>query len=347
MNELRRDPITETWVIIATERAKRPSDFGSVEEAHRPGPCVFCEGRESETPPEIWAKRASGAPNSAGWSVRVLPNKFAALRIEGEVNKRGEGIYDKMNGIGAHEVLVETPLHSGTLVTLPMEAVVEILKAYQLRVDDLRKDKRFKYVQVFKNYGSAAGASLDHPHSQIIALPVTPRWVKEELQAARRYYSLKERCLFCDISAQEAADPNHRVAVENEGFIALLPFASRFPFETWILPRRHRADFTTCEESELWQLADVLTTVLRGLKQAINDPPYNYVLHTASIRRARQGYWDTIDDDYHWHIEIIPRLTKLAGFEWGTGFYINPTPPEIAADILRGAAYGEEPEGEG
>ena len=335
MPELRKDPISDTWVIISTERGKRPSDFGSVRQMRRTESCAFCEGHEAETPPEIRAIRPNGGPpNSPGWKVRVIPNKFAALRIEGELGRRGDGVYDWMNGIGCHEVIVETPRHDEQIIDFSDEHLALVLDTYRERILDLRNDQRLKYVQVFKNYGQVAGASLEHAHSQVIGLPVTPRWFKQELQNARFYYGLKERCLFCDILRQEA-EQRRRYVYESDAFFAFCPYASRFPFEIWLLPKQHSCDFTEQDSSQLLELARALRAVLLLLNLAVEDPPYNWVLHTASILRPRAGYWDTIREDFHWHIEIIPRLTKMAGFEWGTGFYINPTPPEQAAAFLR------------
>ncbi len=276
------------------------------------------------------AFRDNGAPpNSPGWSLRVVPNKFPALRIEGELDREGEGIYDKMNGIGAHEVVIETPQHSETLSTLPLRGVENVLWAYQERIVDLRRDKRLRYVLVFKNYGSAAGASLEHSHSQIIALPIVPTRVREEIEGSKIYFLYKDRCVYCDIIRQELRQ-RRRVIAENNGFVSIAPFASRFPFETWILPKIHQPSYEQMEGSFYGQAAEILSDTLRRLKQVLDDPPYNYIIHTSSFPEQDRDY-------YHWHIEIMPKLTKVAGFEWGTGFYINPTPPEEAAEYLREA----------
>lgn len=330
MPELRKDPIYGRWVIIATERSRRPSDFAPEERKSVGGFCPLCEGNEDRTPPEVLAFRENGTPpNSPGWLLRVVPNKFPALRIEGELDREGEGIYDKMNGIGAHEVVVETPYHHETLSTLPLKAVENVLWAYRERIIDLRRDDRLRYVMVFKNYGSAAGASLEHAHSQIIALPIVPTRVREEIDGAKNYFLYKDRCVFCDIIRQELRQRN-RVITENNGFISIAPFASRFPFETWILPKTHQPSYELTEAPSYGQAAEILSDTLRKLKQVLDDPPYNYIIHTSSFPEQDRDY-------YHWHIEIIPKLTKVAGFEWGTGFYINPTPPEEAAEYLREA----------
>jgi UDPglucose--hexose-1-phosphate uridylyltransferase len=330
MPELRKDPVHGRWVIIATERSRRPSDFAQEERRSVGGFCPLCEGNEDRTPPEVLAFRENGAlPNSPGWSLRVVPNKFPALRIEGDLDREGEGIYDKMNGIGAHEVVVETPHHSETLSTLPLKNVENVLWAYRERMVDLRRDHRLRYVMVFKNYGSAAGASLEHTHSQIIALPIVPTRVREEIEGAKNYFLYKDRCVFCDIIRQELRQRS-RVITENSGFVSIAPFASRFPFETWILPKAHQTSYELMENSIYGQAAEILSDTLRRLRQVLDDPPYNYIIHTSSSPEQDRDY-------YHWHIEIMPKLTKVAGFEWGTGFYINPTPPEEAAEYLREA----------
>ena len=290
------------------------------------------------TPPEVLAWRpANSAPNTAGWDVRVIPNKFPALISEGEVNRTGIGIYDMMSGVGAHEVMVETPDHFATMGDMEVSQIEKVLWAYKERITAIESDPRFRYVLVFKNYGKAGGASLNHPHSQLIATPITPRYVKMELQNSRKYFQEKERCLFCDLIRQELG-VGDRLVYENEFFVAFTPFASRFPFETWIFPRQHHAQFQEAAEEERMQLAVCLKDVMLRLKNTLSDPPYNYVLHTTPNPVPRPGkpaYWGTLKLDFHWHIEIIPRLTSQAGFEWGSGLYINPMSPEQAAKFLR------------
>jgi UDPglucose--hexose-1-phosphate uridylyltransferase len=341
MPELRKDPISDRWVVISSERGKRPSDFklpSVAEEAGTGEGCPFCEGNETKTPPEITAWRKPGTlPNTPGWDIRVVSNKFPALTIEGDINRTGMGVFDMMSGIGAHEVIMETPRHDLNIPDLDDGQVEKVLWAYKQRILDLGKDKRFRYVLVFKNYGKAAGASLAHPHSQLIATPITPRYVKLELSRSREYFLEKERCIFCDIIRQELGS-GERVIYENEYFVVIAPFASRFPFEIWVLPRRHEFGFQLLPDEERLLLAQCLKEILKRLRKTLNDPPYNYVLHTSPNPIPRPGkpdYWGTIEYDYHWHIEIIPRLTKMAGFEWGSGLYINPTAPEEAAKYLR------------
>jgi UDPglucose--hexose-1-phosphate uridylyltransferase len=329
MSELRKDPVLGRWVIISTERRRRPSDFEP--EVRRPtgGFCPLCEGNEDKTPPEIVAFRNDGTPpNTPGWSLRVVPNKFPALRIEGDLGREGDGIYDKMNGIGAHEVVIETPRHSETLITLPLKAVENILRAYRERIVDLRRDRRFQYVLVFKNHGAAAGASLEHPHSQLIALPIVPKRVREEVEGAKNYFQYKDRCVFCDVIRQELQQRS-RVVSENEFFVSVTPFASSSPFETWILPKVHHPNFGFMESLPVPEAAQILQETLYRMDRVLDNPPYNYIIHSSPYPEVDRDY-------YHWHIEIIPKLTKMAGFEWGTGFFINPTPPEEAAEYMRG-----------
>ena len=336
MPELRKDPIIGRWVIIATERGKRPDQFAPPPQGPVEGKCPFCQGNEKQTPPEIFAIRnSSSSENGPGWQVRVVSSIKPILRIEGDLDRRGKGIYDMMNGIGAHEVVIENHEHIDNIADLPLEQIDNVLSVYIHRIIDLGKDDRFKYVLLFKNYGWAAGGGrIKHSRSQLIATPATPKRVKEELVGARRYFDYHERCIFCDIVRQEI-QMKDRLIIDVDGFIAIAPFASRFPFEVWILPKNHSCDFVTLSDTHRSDLAKILKIVLLKLKIGLNDPPFNYILHTAPFRRPKAGYWKTIKQDYHWHIEIMPRLTRVAGFEWGTGFYICPLPPKDAAKFLR------------
>jgi UDPglucose--hexose-1-phosphate uridylyltransferase len=267
----------------------------------------------------------------------VVPNKFPALHSDGEVHATGEGIYDRIDGVGAHEVVIESPDHFAGLGTLPAAHVGEVLVAYRERLLALRKDPRIEYVLIFKNHGVAAGASLEHPHSQLIATPILPELVAEELEGAMRYFRMKERCVWCDIVRQERRDGT-RLVLEEEGFVAVAPYASRFPYETCILPTAHRASFESLPPDEVDALARLLRELVARLGRLFADPPYNFALHTAPLR-------ETDPDHFHWHLELMPKLTRLAGFELGTGFFINPTPPEDAARFLRqaGRAPGAVP----
>ena len=338
MSELRKDPVTGRWVIIATARGKRPSDFPQDVKENKSIPnCPFCPGNEALTPPEIYALRPDeSGKDKEGWKVRVVPNKFPALGIDAPLTKKGVGIYDQMSGFGAHEVIIESTDHVKTIEDLSVEQIRNIITVCQDRIEDLHKDIRFRYVLLFKNEGDQAGASLSHPHSQLIATPITPKRVKEELVGAEAYYRQKERCVYCDmISHEQEAKP--RIVYENEHFIVFCPFASRFPFEMILLPKHHELNFHE-SRAHVIEMSQCLKAIMEKLDNVLNHPQYNYVFHTAPNLFARRGYWKTIHEDYHWHLEVIPRLTKVAGFEWGTGFYINPTPPEDAAKYLREAA---------
>lgn len=328
MSELRRDPIIGRWVIISTERGKRPSDFPKHEDNNLGKPCPFCPGNESLTPSEILAYGEPGRHrNTSGWWLRVIPNKFPALSVEGTLNRHGEGMYDKMNGLGAHEVIIETPDHTKGLADLSDKHVEDVIWAYRDRIMDLKRDIRMEYALIFKNCGHAAGATVAHSHSQLIATPIVPKRVREEINGAKSYYEYKERCVFCDIIKQEMA-LGTRIVAENEDFVALCPFASRFPFEVWVLPKIHDSDFEDIQKHGAVNMASILKNVLNKMKNVLDNPPYNFIVHNAPLREDRLPH-------YHWHIEIIPKLTSVAGFEWGTGFYINPTPPEEAAKFLR------------
>ncbi len=334
MPELRKDPVVGRWVIISTERSKRPRDvlILSQKNSISQPTCDFCQHPQDY--PEIFTLRDS--TNQQRWHVRVVPRKNHILRIEGEINRRAYGIYDVMNGIGAHELVIETPEHINNIADLSVEHIDKLLSVYALRIRDLEKDERLRYVLIYKNYGGAnQPGSILHSRSNIIALPINPKRVKEKLSGAKKYYNYHERCIFCDIIHQEKQQ-KVRIVDENEDFIAICAFASRFPFEMWILPKKHLCDFYLMEPAHYRSLSTILKRVLLKIKIGLNDPPYSWVFFTAPFRKKkRPGYWMTLEEDFHWHIEIIPQLTKVAGFEWGTGFYINPMLPEDAADFLR------------
>jgi len=330
MAELRRDPITGRWIIVQTENPDAPSDY-----VYEPnvikgeGECPFCYGSESMTPPEIEVCREpSTNPNTPGWGVRVVANRFPALHIEGELGRRGVGIYDMSNGVGAHEVLIETPYHFKDFPELTDREVALVFSMAIRRSLDLMRDKRFKYIMIFKNYGHEAGASIEHPHSQIIALPMVPKNVMEEIKGAQNYFDYRERCLFCDILLQEKEEKK-RIVAENEHFLAFCPYVSRFPFEIWVMPKVHNGYFCNMPEHERLPLASIMRAVVAKTKKVFPNMAYNFIIHSSPVNgdSAERG-------DYHWHIEFIPKLTRIAGFEWGTGFYMIPTPPEAAAEYL-------------
>ncbi len=327
MPDLRKDPIVGRWVIVAKSRAKRPHDFDSTPRRRRSKFCPFCEGHEDKTPDEIIAYREAGSqPNREGWRVRVVPNKFPALEIEGDLDKRGEGMYDRMQGVGAHEVIIESPRHLISTSELSESQIREVLWVYRDRLVDLKKDPRFVYGMIFKNVGAAAGASLEHTHSQLIVTPIVPINVWEEMTGSLEFHNYRGRCVYCDMIQQELAHEK-RIVLDTPGFVAFCPFASRFPFETWILPKTHASHYENIQKNEVDELSGVMRQVIGKIEAALDQPAYNYIIHTAPFDTQELGH-------YHWHIEIMPSLTKAAGFEWGTGFYINPVPPEDAAMFL-------------
>ncbi|MBN1946877.1 MAG: galactose-1-phosphate uridylyltransferase [Bradymonadales bacterium] len=338
MPELRKDPVTGRWIIVSKERSVRPIEF-VIPQSNRKF-CPFCPGNESSTPPALLTfPRTPGDSWAEGWGVRVVPNQYPALRVEGNLDRSGEGVYDRMNGVGAHEVIIESHLHSAHLAELPIADLQNVLKAYRIRMLDLQRDLRLKYLMVFKNHGALAGATLSHPHSQLIALPVVPHSVQEEMSGARRFYEYRDRCIFCDIIQQEIRD-GRRVIFESDRYLCIAPFASRFPFEVWVLPKAHVPDFESSSDEDLRGLAEALRQALGRLFVELHDPPFNYLIHSKPPREDGGSY-------YHWHLEITPTLRQqVAGFELGSGFYINPTPPEEAAQCLRKAdlsRIGETP----
>ncbi len=327
MPDLRKDPIVGRWVIIATDRAKRPQDFRRDDNVQLGGFCPFCETNEDKTPPEIMAYREphSGV-NNRGWRVRVVPNKFPALQVEGALDKRGDGIYDLMNGVGAHEVIIECPHHEYSMSRLSVENIREVLWVYRDRLVDLKRDPRLVHGLIFKNVGALAGASLEHSHSQLIVTPVVPISVWEEMTGSLEFYNYRGRCIYCDMIQQELATGS-RVVLDTPSFVVFCPFASRFPFETWVLPKQHSSHYENIPRQGVEEMGVVLKTILSKLELALDTPPYNYIIHTAPFDTKEIPH-------YHWHLEIIPRLTRIAGFEWGSGFYINPVLPEKAAAFL-------------
>lgn len=326
MPEFRRDPITRRWTIIATDRALRPKDFQVEAEAPPAAKhCPFCAGNEHLTPPAI----ATLGPADA-WKARVVPNKFPALRIEGALNSRPEGVFDYMNGVGAHEVIIESPEHSFCLHALPQAHLVDVLELYRDRMADLQKDPRFKFSLLFRNHGAAAGASIAHGHAQLIALPIVPQQVSEQLDGAERYWAFRNRNAFEDLVRQELED-GRRLVHTNDDFVVVAPYASRMPFELWIVPRFHTTRYEALEAHHFESLAQSLSQALGRLDRGLGRPAYNFIIHSAPYA-LKDVPW------YRWHIQIRPRLTQVAGFEWGTGLHINPTAPEEAAEFLRGVS---------
>ena len=329
MPEIRKDPVTGRAVIIAAERAKRPRHDNASHES----PCPFCAGNEEMTPPEVFAYRdAESSPDAPGWSVRVVPNKYPALVTEGVGSPDRRGVYESTAGLGVHEVIIESPAHVTNVAVLDEKQLAAILRVYRGRMLDLRKDERWRSILVYKNQGASAGATLEHVHSQLIALPETPEQLRAEIAGARRYFEANGRCLFCEMIRQDT-EGGARLVAEHDRWVALCPYAARFPFEIWILPKLHAPFFERSADSELADLAHCLRDTLARLNQALDHPPFNYLIHSHP--------WDGAETShYHWHIEILPKLVQVAGFEWGSGMFINPVAPEEAARLLRQVAFG-------
>ncbi len=346
MYELRKDPLLGRWVIVAKDSTMRPDDYFSysskaeqkAEQFSNEDKCLLCSGHEDSTPSEILAYREPKTePNSPGWWTRVFPYQYPVLKVEGDLNRQGVGMYDKMNGIGAHEIIVESPEHNKTPEDMDITQMERVILTYRDRISDLEKDCRLRYILIYKDHGSTFsvnGPRSLHPHSQLIATPVIPKKIKEELDGAKSYYDYKERCIFCDI-VKEEIKIGSRIVEERGSFIAFCPFAPLSPFEIWIMPKRHSCSFTEIKNEEAIDLAGILRSVLLKIGDVLNRPDYSYTLHTAPNRIPRGGHWHTLGDDFHWHLEILPRITKPAGFEWGGGFYVIPTPPEESARYLR------------
>jgi UDPglucose--hexose-1-phosphate uridylyltransferase len=328
MPELRQEPVTKKWVVIATERSKRPSDFPVRQKTRKGGSsCPFCKGNEDKTPPEVMSFREAGTkPDTPGWWIRVVPNKFPALDPQATGSPKHD-FYLTLPGSGVHEVLIESPEHDSSLEKHSLQQVNEIFRAWRARYQALINHETIRYVQIFKNEGAVAGASLEHPHSQLIATPIIPPVIAEELQGAQEYYGERGNCLYCEMIEREQRE-KIRIVIENNDFLAFCPYASRFPFETWIIPKQHQAGFEAIDDRMLQSLSEIVQGTLQRLTGSLNNAPYNMVLHAAPA-----GYSDV--QFYHWHLEILPRLTIVAGFEWGTGIIINPTPPEAAAQYLQ------------
>lgn len=331
MSEFRKDPVTGRWVIIASEREKRPGHFGARNRSARPGPCPFCAGNEAMTPPEVWAQREGHTrPNTPGWRVRVVPNKYPALANRGRWSGRNDGLYESWQGLGVHEVIIESPNHVVNIGALSAAHFADILRAYRDRMRDLERDTRWGYVLLYKNQGEHAGATLKHIHSQLVALPTVPKEAVDELSGAKRHYESTGRCIYCAIIETEFYS-GERLVAASESFVALCPFAARFAYEIWILPKNHAAAFEQSSDLDIVALAHLLRETVTRLNRALDNPPFNFFVHTMPVHETPSAH-------YHWHIEILPQLSRAAGFEWGTGSHMNSVAPEDAARLLRDAA---------
>ncbi|MEJ5172407.1 MAG: DUF4921 family protein [Hydrogenothermaceae bacterium] len=339
-SELRYDYINDRWALISIERSRRPHDY-TVSIYEEPttdlSKCPFEYGNEDKTPPEVFAIRPDGSlPNTPGWKVRVFPNKYPALRLENEKKREGDGFFEKIGGFGAHEVIVETPDHFKHIQDFNQEEHFYMFFTFRERIKALYQDVRIGYVHIFKNHGKEAGKSLVHSHSQLIALPTIPTKIETQIKQSKKYFKEKERCYLCDEIKAEIKE-NKRVVYENGKFIAYCPYGSLFPFQVRIAPKFHSHDFSAVSDSDLRELSECMEYIVKKLHKALINPPFNFVINTSPPVRenpVNPDYFYGIRQFYHWHIEILPRITTLAGFELGTDIYINPTPPEEAAKFL-------------
>lgn len=338
MHELRKDPITGNWVVVL-DYALGPGDYARPEEAPPgEGQCLLCPGREAETGPETAAARpGGGGPDAPGWLVRAVRSPRPILEPRGELGRKGLGLYDRMNAAGASEIIIESPEHGSSPEDLDAGQMGRVLEVYKNRVSEMEKDPKIRYVLIHKSAGRRAGAAYAHPHSTVLGTPVIPRSIKHELDGAKSYYAYKERCVFCDIMDEETRQGS-RVIAETGGFLVFCPFAPRFAFEFWVMPRAHSCAFQEIGADETAELGALLGEVLRKMRSALGEPSYCLSLHTAPNRMPRRGHWHTLGDDYHWHMEVAPRLPGLPGVETGSReISVLATSPEDAAKFIREA----------
>jgi UDPglucose--hexose-1-phosphate uridylyltransferase len=328
VSEIRRDIIIGRSIIIASNRAKRPKNFKNKDEIKGSNDCPFCNGFREDILLEVIDQNPSSIEGKNSWRVRVVDNKFPTLKSTGKLTEYNHGFFQKMNGIGQAEVLIESMKHNSSLGSNSLDHTIGIITALKLRYEQLAKDNRLKYIQIFKNFGAKAGASLEHPHWQIIGIPIVPLMVKEELEGVNKYYKQHHNCVYCDMIRYELAD-NQRVIKENEFFIAINPYASRYPFETWIIPRTHQHNFSDISKKEINALAIILRDMIKSFEVGFKDLSYNILLRTAPLALKNQ-------QGYHWHLQILPRLNIQAGFELATAIFVNPVPPELATEELKG-----------
>jgi len=326
MSQFRKDPFSDRWVIFAEGRERRPNEYEQTAGRRRDARCPFCVGHEVDTPPAIHTYRSNGQRDDE-WLVRVVPNMYPALVPRGTAEPSANGLYQTCAAVGAHEVIVETPRHVASFTELTDAEARCLLLAYRDRILVHGRAGHLKYALVFKNVGPAAGASLEHAHSQVVATPMIPPELQRELTAAERLYKAHGQCFFCRVIADELTHATRLVA-QSDRFVAICPYASRMPYELWVLPREHSSKFESQDPTALAELADFLRLNLGKLESRHRQFAYNYFIHT--------GPFDTPHlNHYHWHIEVFPRLTTTAGLEWGAGYFINPVLPEHAAAIMR------------
>lgn len=332
--ELRRDPVTGGWVVMDHE--PRRDDFEGGRAAGLPATqagaatvdCVFCEGHEGGAGREILAWRDGTAANTPGWAVRVVPSQHPVLRIEAGQERRADGLYQSRDGLGAHEVVIETPRHDEALQAMTAEGVWRVLWAWRTRMQDLKRDARFAAIVAFKNHGPLAGARMAHAHSQLVAYPFVPPALDERVRGAASHFDATGRCVFCDIVEREMHE-HARVVADTADVVALAPYASRAPFEVSILPRAHVARFEDASDAVLRAVAAMLKDMLTRIDWALERPAFNLVLQSAPV--GAEGV------SFHWHLQIVPRVGRIGGLEWAGGIPRNPVSPERAVAALRAA----------
>lgn len=334
MNELRREPLLGRWVAVLGY-SMRPEEYSLPIESPSGGLCFLCPDGEGQKG-EVY----SSGDESGNWGVKVVAASMGIFTLEGELGRQGVGMYDRMNSIGVNEIVIESPIHNTPPEDRGAEQMGRVLDAYLTRINELEKDHRIRYIMMHKNCGVHSGDTCGHPHSLITATPVIPKRVKDELDGARQYYEYKERCIFCDIMREELRF-KERVVVESDYFLVFAPYAARFPFEFWVIPKAHNCSFKDITGDEKRDLSVILCRMTRRLRRLLNNPPYNHVLHTAPIRIPRRNHWHTLGEDFHWHMEFMPRVRRLTGFELGSGMYTLSTSPEDAAKYLKEVSDGD------
>lgn len=327
MSELRYNLVCREWVIIATERAKRPKDFIKAVKEKKVLPeykenCPFCPGNEAQTPGELFRLGSQKT-----WKVRAVPNLFGALSAKEKPLRKNNGIYLSMSGSGDHEVIIEHPLHNMVIPLMSDEEVADIIKVYKARYLMLKDEPGIEAIIIFKNHGPQAGTSLEHPHSQLVATPVVPPQIRGRVERAMGYFDATGECLFCK-TLEEELKAKTRIILETDKFVSFAPYAAQSPFDIWIFPRRHMASFGEITDQEIQDLSLNLKGTLQRLYYGLDNPDFNYTIRSIPVKERGDEYM-------HWYISIIPRLTNPAGFELGSGMFINTSLPEEGAEFLR------------
>jgi len=332
MSEVRLNPITREWVIIAKEKGKKPEDFIIVKENRKPPEflktCPFCPGNETVTPKETFK-----ICDEKGWKIRVVPNKFAMLSNEGERARSHTGLHKNVNGVGTHEVIIETPIHNLTTATMPLEQLKEVIQVYKDRFLEIYRDQRVEHVILFKNSGAASGTTIEHPHSQVVGIPVMPLHIRSRIENAMRFFDDTGECLMCRMIKDELNEGT-RIVMDTKHFTALVPYAALSPFHTWIFPKKHSGFFADMQSDEIWDIASNLKSIMARLYHGLNNPDFNCVVMSGNPSDANSGF-------IHWYLSIVPRVATASGFELGSGMYINSLIPEKAAEYLRNVKIPE------